>query len=83
MSYINIEAFNIALVDVLLSNVKDSDPYVRKTVAFAVAKLHAYKAELVLNTGLIPKLYLLLADANATVSADHDQPPMRLRPFCR
>ncbi|ODQ63690.1 AP-2 complex subunit beta [Nadsonia fulvescens var. elongata DSM 6958] len=48
---------------------QDSDPYVRKTASYCVAKLWSHEPQLVENTGLISSLNRLLDDVNATVVA--------------
>jgi vesicle coat complex subunit len=46
---------------------KDQDPYVRKTAAICVVKLHDISPELVAEQGFIGSLETLLGDANPTV----------------
>jgi AP-2 complex subunit beta-1 len=49
--------------------VKDSDPYVRKTAAFCVAKLYDHDRLLVEASDLIDRLNGMLRDENPTVVA--------------
>lgn len=67
MSYIHIPAVVKALLDPLRWALKDSDPYVRKTAAIAVAKLHAHDKKLVDKEELVEGLRHLLGDSNPTV----------------
>lgn len=67
MSYIHTPAVVSALQDPLRHSLKDSDPYVRKTAAICVAKLHAHDSKLVDKQGLVERLRDLLADPNPTV----------------
>ena len=46
---------------------KDKDPYVRKTAAICVVKLHEISPDLVADQGFIESLEFLLDDANPTV----------------
>lgn len=46
---------------------KDGDPYVRKTAAICVAKLHDHDRSLIENSDLIDRLNLMLRDDNPTV----------------
>jgi vesicle coat complex subunit len=47
----------------------DSDPYVRKTAVFCVAKLYDHDRELVEKSDLIDRLNTMLRDDNPTVVA--------------
>ena len=49
---------------------KDEDPYVRKTAAVCVAKLHDISPDLVKDRGFLDLLRDLVADANPTVVAN-------------
>lgn len=58
---------------VTLSNtncVQDDDPYVRKTAAICVAKLHDINAEMVEDRGFLDQLKGMLQDANPMVVAN-------------
>jgi len=46
---------------------KDEDPYVRKTAAICVAKLHDINAQMVVDQGFVEMLTDLLSDANPMV----------------
>jgi AP-2 complex subunit beta-1 len=74
LSYIHVREFVEATVNPLRNLLRDSDPYVRKTAAFCVAKLYDHDRELVENStgkngngGLIEMLNALLRDDNPTV----------------
>jgi AP-2 complex subunit beta-1 len=67
ISYINVKDFVAATIGPLRRLLKDSDPYVRKTAAFCVAKLHDHNQTLVENSDLIPELNKMLRDENPTV----------------
>ncbi|KAK3704683.1 hypothetical protein LTR37_013657 [Vermiconidia calcicola] len=67
LSYIHVRQFVEALVQPLKSLLRDSDPYVRKTAAFCVAKLYDHDRHLVENSDLIDRLNLMLRDENPTV----------------
>jgi vesicle coat complex subunit len=75
MSYIHVPQFVEATVGPLRILLRDSDPYVRKTAAFCVAKLYDHDRDLVEgsgsgnNQGLIEGLNGLLKDDNPTVVA--------------
>ena len=51
---------------------KDEDPYVRKTAAVCVAKLHDINASLVEDQGFLDLLRDLLSDSNPMVSTVPD-----------
>lgn len=67
MSYIPLPAVSEAILDPLHHALKDSDPYVRKTAAICVAKLHAHDRKVVEREELVEALRDLLSDANPTV----------------
>lgn len=67
MSYIYLPPVISALLDPLRWALKDADPYVRKTAAICVAKLHAHDKRLVDKEGLVEGLRSLLSDSNPTV----------------
>uniref|UniRef100_A0A669DL14 AP complex subunit beta n=1 Tax=Oreochromis niloticus TaxID=8128 RepID=A0A669DL14_ORENI len=52
------------------SFVKDEDPYVRKTAAVCVAKLHDINAQMVEDQGFLDSLRDLIADSNPMVVAN-------------
>lgn len=71
MSYIHVREINVGLVDPLKSLLKDPDPYVRKTAAMCVAKLHGHDRILVeSDPKLLNQLRDLLGDTNSTVVAN-------------
>ncbi|KAI9692899.1 MAG: hypothetical protein M1822_004893 [Bathelium mastoideum] len=67
MSYLHVREFVQATVSPLRHLLKDSDPYVRKTAAFCVAKLYEHDQKLVENSDLIDRLNAMLKDENPTV----------------
>lgn len=62
------EYFHTSL-DYSLELIHDEDPYVRKTAAFAVAKLWNIDSKIVEKSGLITELNNLLSNSNPTVVA--------------
>ncbi|KAI9794993.1 MAG: hypothetical protein M1816_000013 [Peltula sp. TS41687] len=69
MSYVHVRDFVETTVKPLMSLLKDSDPYVRKTAAFCVAKLYDHDRQLVEQSQLIDRLNGMLRDDNPTVVA--------------
>lgn len=69
MSYIHVREFVEATVPIVKQMLKDSDPYVRKTAAFCVAKLYDHDKQMVEQSDLIDRLNGLLRDDNPTVVA--------------
>ena len=67
LSYIHVRQFVEAILQPLKQLLKDSDPYVRKTAAFCVAKLYDHDKHLVESSDLIDRLNLMLRDENPTV----------------
>lgn len=67
LSYIHVRQFVEATLPPLKSLLKDSDPYVRKTAAFTVAKLYDHDRHLVESSDLIDRLNMMLRDENPTV----------------
>jgi AP-2 complex subunit beta-1 len=67
LSYIHVREFVEATVSPLRQLLKDSDPYVRKTAAFCVAKLYDHDRAIVEKTDLIDRLNGMLRDENPTV----------------
>lgn len=59
-------AATVPLVKLML---RDTDPYVRKTAAFCVAKLYDHDRHMVEQSDLIDRLNSLLRDDNPTVVA--------------
>ena len=71
MSYIHVRQVNAAMVEPLRSLLQDEDPYVRKTAAMCVAKLHGHDRRLVDDESkLLFMLRDLLGDSNSTVVAN-------------
>ncbi|WVQ78541.1 hypothetical protein IAT38_000627 [Cryptococcus sp. DSM 104549] len=72
MSSIPLAPIVQALIDPLRHALQDSDPYVRKTAAIAVAKLYASDAgkRVIEREGFVGMLRDLLADSNPTVVAN-------------
>jgi AP-2 complex subunit beta-1 len=69
MSYIHVREFVEATVPPTKQLLRDSDPYVRKTAAFCVAKLYDHDRNLVEGSDLIDRLNSMLRDDNPTVVA--------------
>jgi len=69
MSYIHVREFVEATVPPTKHLLRDSDPYVRKTAAFCVAKLYDHDRGLVERSNLIDLLNQMLRDDNPTVVA--------------
>lgn len=67
ISYVHVRQFVESTVQPLKALLKDSDPYVRKTAAFTVAKLYDHDRVLVESSDLIDRLNLMLRDENPTV----------------
>lgn len=67
ISYIHVPQFIQATVPPLKHLLKDSDPYVRKTAAFCVAKVYDHDRQLVESSDLIDRLNAMLRDENPTV----------------
>ncbi|KAJ1493723.1 Clathrin/coatomer adaptor, adaptin-like protein, partial [Baffinella frigidus] len=70
MGCIRVEQISEYLCEPLRKALKDQDPYVRKTAAIAVAKLHEISPELVVDQGFIDSLNELLGDGNPMVVAN-------------
>ncbi|RPB23133.1 Adaptor protein complex beta subunit [Terfezia boudieri ATCC MYA-4762] len=70
LSYIHVREFVEATVQPLRHLLRDSDPYVRKTAAFTVAKLYDHDRVLVEKSDLVEVLNSLLKDDNPTVVAN-------------
>ncbi|KAF2748661.1 AP-2 complex subunit beta [Sporormia fimetaria CBS 119925] len=69
MAYIHVTEYEEATVPHLKNLVRDTDPYVRKTAAFCVAKLYDNARALVEKSDLIERLNAMLRDENPTVVA--------------
>ncbi|KAI5303353.1 hypothetical protein KEM56_007638, partial [Ascosphaera pollenicola] len=67
ISYIHVREFVESTVQPLKGLLQDSDPYVRKTAALAVAKLYDHDRKLIEQTDLIDRLNSKLRDDNPTV----------------
>lgn len=70
MGCIRVEKITEYLCEPLRKCMKDEDPYVRKTAAVCVAKLHDMNATLVEEQGFLELLNDLLSDANPMVVAN-------------
>jgi len=70
MGCIRVDKVTEYLAEPLRNCLKDRDPYVRKTAALCVAKLHDMSPELVESQGLLDTLNGLLSDSNPTVVAN-------------
>lgn len=67
MALIPLDKITEYLCDPLHAALKDQDPYVRKTAAVCVAKLHETNAALTAQEGFITELQELLNDGNSMV----------------
>ena len=67
LCYVHVRQFVESSIQPLRGLLKDSDPYVRKTAAFCVAKLYDHDRHMVENSDLIDRLNLMLRDENPTV----------------
>ena len=70
MGCIRVEKITEYLCEPLRKCLKDEDPYVRKTAAVSVAKLHDINATLVEEQGFLDSLKELLGDSNPMVVAN-------------
>lgn len=69
ISYVSVKDYVDATIGPLKRLLKDDDPYVRKTAAFCVAKLHDHDRSLIERSDLIDRLNSMLRDENPTVVA--------------
>lgn len=67
MGCIRVDKITEYLCEPLRKCLKDEDPYVRKTAAVSVAKLHDINAQLVEDQGFLEQLRDLLSDSNPMV----------------
>jgi len=70
MGCIRVDKITEYLCEPLRKCLKDEDPYVRKTAAVSVAKLHDINANLVEEQGFLDSLKELLGDSNPMVVAN-------------
>ena len=70
MGCIRVERITEYLCEPLRKCLKDDDPYVRKTAAVCVAKLHDISSDLVAEQGFLDALKDLLSDSNPMVVAN-------------
>lgn len=71
MSYIHVKNINLALLQPLQTLLNDNDPYVRKTAAMCVAKLHGHDRKLIDDDPqILNMLRDMLGDSNSTVVAN-------------
>lgn len=70
MGCIRVEKITAYLCDPLRKCLKDEDPYVRKTAAVCIAKLHDIDSQLVEDSGFLEHLRDLLSDSNPMVVAN-------------
>lgn len=71
MGCIRVDKITEYLCEPLRKCLKDEDPYVRKTAAICVAKLHDINAQLVEDQGFLDTLKDLISDSNPMVSCCH------------
>lgn len=67
MGCIRVDKITEYLCEPLRKCLKDEDPYVRKTAAVCVAKLHDINAQLVEDQGFLDTLKDLISDSNPMV----------------
>ena len=67
MGCIRVDKITEYLCEPLRKCLKDEDPYVRKTAAVCVAKLHDINSQLVEDQGFLDMLRDLLSDSNPMV----------------
>lgn len=80
MGCIRVDKITEYLCEPLRKCLKDEDPYVRKTAAVCVAKLHDINAQLVEDQGFLDTLKDLISDSNPMVSCPiPSAPPPLLR----
>lgn len=70
MGCIRVDKITEYLCDPLQKCLKDDDPYVRKTAAICVAKLHDINSELVEDRGFLDSLKEMISDSNPMVVAN-------------
>jgi vesicle coat complex subunit len=70
MGCIRVDKITEYLCEPLRKCLKDEDPYVRKTAAVCVAKLHDINETLVEEQGFLDALRDLLSDGNSMVVAN-------------
>ena len=70
MGCIRVDKITEYLCEPLRKCLKDEDPYVRKTAAVCVAKLHDINSQLVEDQGFLDALRDLLSDSNPMVSIE-------------
>lgn len=68
MGCIRVDKITEYLCEPLRKCMKDEDPYVRKTAAVCVAKLHDINPQLVEDQGFVELLNDLLSDSNPMVA---------------
>ncbi|KAM4701997.1 AP-2 complex subunit beta [Discoglossus pictus] len=78
MGCIRVDKITEYLCEPLRKCLKDEDPYVRKTAAVCVAKLHDINAQMVEDQGFLDSLRDLIADSNPM---DSDNPDLRDRGY--
>lgn len=71
MGCIRVDKITEYLCEPLRKCLKDEDPYVRKTAAICVAKLHDINASMVEDQGFLDQLKELLSDSNPMVSLNY------------
>lgn len=79
MGCIRVDKITEYLCEPLRKCLKDEDPYVRKTAAVCVAKLHDINAQLVEDQGFLDTLKDLISDSNPMVIRVCLRPPAFLR----
>lgn len=76
MGCIRVDKITEYLCEPLRKCLKDEDPYVRKTAAVCVAKLHDINAQMVEDQGFLDSLRDLIADSNPMVGLNYNKGPL-------
>lgn len=71
MGCIRVDKITEYLCEPLRKCLKDDDPYIQKTAAVCVAKLHDINAQMVEDQGFLDSLRDLIADSNPMVMCFH------------
>jgi AP-2 complex subunit beta-1 len=83
ISTVHVKEYVENLVHPLRQLLQDPDPYVRKTAAIGVAKLHGHDRKLIETTNLIAGVRDLLRDSNSTVLLCAKQSSTNLSGGCK
>ncbi len=67
LSTVHVREYVEDLLEPIDALLEDTDPYVRKTAALAVAKMHGHDKKTIEQTKLVDRLCNLLSDSNSNV----------------